>query len=180
MVFLTVCFVGVWKFSRSFIIGPKCPTPHTSPNFCTIFLKIETFILEVQVRRLRKLSFFSPKRRHGCDLNPDLFRFKEKYLMLYTSSIQSQRLYCFPVEAAGIVGRLVHTSGISDSYLQYSKRQGSWLLQVSDTHTPYTSQLYCDVLHEGITIETLSSLASKGNLPPKMKRFGYIIWGMFC
>ncbi len=35
--------------------------------------------------------------------------------------------------------------------LQCSKWQGSCLLLVSNTHTPYSCEFYGDVLHEGIT-----------------------------
>ncbi len=76
---------------------------------------------------------------------------KEKlYLMPY--SIQSQHLYCF-CHLGCWNGRPFgpYFSSLL-AIFQCSKTQGSCLIQMSNTHTPYgSSQFYGDVLHEGIT-----------------------------
>ncbi len=85
--------------------------------------------------------FFLAKKESRVQFEPGPFSVKEIYLMLY--SIQSQRRYCF--RHRGWWKRRVFRA--SARYLQCSKRQGSCLLQVSNTHTPYSS----DVSHEGIS-----------------------------
>ncbi len=57
-------------------------------------------------------------------------------------------LACVGLKAAGIV-RLLVLFQVSVRYLQCS--QSSWLLQTINTHTPYSSEFYRDVVHEGIT-----------------------------
>ncbi len=84
-----------------------------------------------------------------------------------TYRIQSKHLYCVRHR-----GCWTHrTSGLYFSSLlaifQCRKRQGSCLLQVNNTHAPYSSEFYGDVLHEGITF--ISDICRFG-LPSKTKR----------
>ncbi len=71
--------------------------------------------------------------------------------MPYTSSIQSQRLYCF--RHLDCQNRRQFGPYFSSllAILRCNKRQGSCLLQACTTYEPYSGEFYCDVLHEGIT-----------------------------
>ncbi len=77
------------------------------------------------------------------------FPFKEKYLMLY--SIRSQHLYCFRHRGCWNHRPFGPYFKSLLANLQCSKKQGLCLLQVSNTHTPYSSEFYGHVLQEGIT-----------------------------
>ncbi len=65
-------------------------------------------------------------------------------------SIQSQHFTALATEAAGIVGHLIgpYFSSLL-AVLQCSKRKGSCLLQMSNTHT-HCGEIHGDAMHEGI------------------------------
>ncbi len=67
--------------------------------------------------------------------------------MSYT--IQSQRLYRFATEAAGIVCPLVHISALCSLSFNAVKGKARFL-QASNTRALYSGKFYGDVLHEGI------------------------------
>ena len=98
----------------------------------------------LHVRQSRKLSSFFTKEGGSGVVWTWGFFVKEAYLML--DSIQSQCLYCFRRLS---VWSMYFSSLLS--IFQCNKRQGSCLLPVSNTHTPYSSKFYGDVQHEGIT-----------------------------
>ncbi len=81
---------------------------------------------------------------------------KEKFLM-HIYSIESQCLYCFCPRGCWNrlpFGPYMYFSSLLTT-LQCSKRQGSFLLQVSSTQRPHSGEFYGDVLHGVITPEGL-------------------------
>ena len=124
------------------------------------------FILHV--RASRKLSFFFAEEGGSGANRTRAFSVKEKYLMLY--SIQSQRLYRFRHRGCWDRRSFGPYFRFQLAILQCSKRQGPCLLHMSNAHTPYSSDLYGDVLHEGITDD-----ADKGRCHPTL-RWTVITW----
>ncbi len=82
----------------------------------------------------------------GFEVGP----FPLKYLILYSLCTEPAPLLFSPSRLLGSLA-IWSIFQVSARYLQYSKNQGSGLLHVRNTHTPYRSKSYGDVLHEGIT-----------------------------
>ena len=106
---------------------------------------VTQFIL--YVKRSRKLSYFRRRRRLGCESNPGLFG---KNRMLY--SIQRQRLYCFCHRGCGDRRPFGPYFRSLLPILQCSKRHGPCLIQVSNTHSSYSSEFSGGVLHEELPV----------------------------
>ena len=136
-----VCKTGIQKWPG---IGSVLDLWEGCSEWC-VNIANKWFILHVRLSRT--LCFFFAEGDLGENRTRP-FRLK-KYQMLYT--IQSQCLYCFRHWDCWDRQPLDPYFRSLLAILQCSKRQGSCLLQVCNTHTPYSSKFYGDVLqHEGL------------------------------
>ena len=101
--------------------------------------------------RLSQFFFFFAEEGGSGANRTQSFPVKEKYLMLYSLLSQCCTFLCFRHQGSWDRRPFGPYFRSQLGILQCSKRQGSYLLQVSNTHAPYSSKFYSDVLHEGIT-----------------------------
>ena len=121
---------------------------HCNPFIALGFKIYTTALVHPSCKTITKTSLFFRRRRFWCESNPGFFCWRKISHRKYC--IQSQRLYCFRHQGCWNRRQFGPHFMSLLAILQCSKKQGPCLLQVSNTHTPCSSEFYGDVLHEGI------------------------------